>query len=81
MTVTISIPDDIAAKLRERATAVGEPVPEYTARLVEQAVKAPSLEQLLAPVQADFGRSGMTESEFMQFGRDLLEKVRAARKG
>jgi len=76
MTVTISIPDDVGAKLRERATAVGEAVPQYTARLVEQAVKAPTLEELLAPVQADFARSGMTQAEFLEFGRGLLEKAR-----
>lgn len=80
MDVTISIPDHIAAKLRERASASGEGVPAYTSKLVEQAVKGPTLEELLAPVQADFSGSGMTETELLDLGRDLLEKVRSEKK-
>lgn len=48
---------------------------------MEDAVKRPSLEELLAPVQADFARSGLTEAELLDFGRDLREKVRAEKKG
>jgi len=81
MTVTISIPDDVAAKLHERATASGQDVPAYTSKLVEQTVKSPTLEELLAPVQADFARSGMTQNQLLDFGRELLEKVRAEKKG
>jgi predicted transcriptional regulator len=81
MTVTISIPDEIATKLRERASASGEPISEYTSRLVEQAVKSPTLEELLAPVQRDFARTGMTEAEFLEFGQNLMEKVRSEKKG
>jgi hypothetical protein len=81
MTVTISIPDDVGAKLRERADALGEAVPRYAARLVEQAVRTPTLDELLAPVQADFARSGMSDDEFLEFGRGLLEKVRDGKKG
>jgi hypothetical protein len=79
--VTISIPDDVAAKLSERASASGQAVPAYTSKLVEQAVRSPTLEELLAPVQADFARSGMTESQLLDFGRDLVDKVRAEKKG
>ena len=81
MNVTISISDDAAAKLRERAIASGQPVSEYTSKLVEQAVKSPTLEELIAPVQADFARSGMSTDQFLNFGRDLLDKVRAEKKG
>ncbi|MGA2229566.1 MAG: hypothetical protein ABSH22_01455 [Tepidisphaeraceae bacterium] len=63
MDVTISIPDNVAAKLRERASASGEPVPAYTLKLVEQAIQGPTLEELLAPIQADFARSGMSETK------------------
>jgi predicted transcriptional regulator len=81
MTVTISIADDIAAKLSERASASGQAVPAYTSMLVEQAVKSPTLEELLAPVQADFARSGMSQTEFVDLGRELLDKVRSEKKG
>jgi hypothetical protein len=81
MTVTISIPDEIATKLRERASASGEAIPEYTSRLVEQAVKALTLEDLLAPVQRDFARTGMTDVECLEFGQNLIDKVPAGKKG
>ena len=80
MTLTISIPEDAAAKLRERATASGQAVPDYASQLVEQAMKTPTLDDLLAPVQADFAQSGMTEAELLDLGRNLLEKVRAEKK-
>jgi len=80
MTLTISISDDSAAKLKERASASGKAMPEYASHLVEQAVKSPTLEELLAPVQADFARSGMSEDELLDFGRGLLDKVRNEKK-
>jgi len=80
MDVVISIPDQVADKLRQRAKASGQPLGAYTARIVEQAVAGPTLEELLAPVQADFARSGMTEPQLLELGRDLLDKVRAEKK-
>jgi hypothetical protein len=80
MTLMISISEDTAAKLKERASASGQPVPDYASRLVEQAIKSPTLDELLAPVQAEFAQSGMTEEELLNFGRGLLEKVRNEKK-
>jgi hypothetical protein len=79
MTVTISIPDDVANKLHERAAASGQAVPVYASQLVEQAVRSPTLEELLAPVQADFARGGMTEDQLIELGRNLLHEVRATK--
>ena len=80
MDVLISIPEQLAAKLRQRAKASGQPIGDYTSRIVEQAVRGPTLEELLAPVQADFARSGMTGDQLLDLGRDLLDKVRAEKK-
>jgi hypothetical protein len=80
MDVLISIPDQLAETLRQRASASGQLLGDYTARIVEQAVKGPTLEELLAPVQADFSRSGMTEPQLLDLGRDLLDKVRSEQK-
>ncbi|HTV48317.1 MAG TPA: hypothetical protein VMG59_07730 [Phycisphaerae bacterium] len=80
MDVVISIPKRVVAKLRRRAKASGQPVPAYASKIVEQAVKGPTLEELLSPVQADFVRSGMTEKQFLDLGRKLLDKVRAEKK-
>jgi hypothetical protein len=74
MKVTISISDQVADKLRERADASGQPLGDYTSKIVEQAIQGPTLEELLAPVQADFARSGMTEEQLLDLGRELLEK-------
>lgn len=80
MDVMISIPKHVVAKLRRRAKASGQGLPDYTARLVRQAVQGPTLEDLLAPVQHDFARSGMTGSQLLDLGRGLLDKVRAESK-
>ena len=61
--------------------ASGQAVDAYTSKIVEQAIQAPTLEELLAPVQADFARSGMTEDQLLDLGRELLDKVRAEKKG
>jgi hypothetical protein len=80
MDVLISIPDQLAETLRQRASAGGQPLGDYTARIVEQAVQGPTLEELLAPVQADFARGGMTEPELLDLGRELLDKFRSEQK-
>ena len=80
MDVVISIPDQVADKLRRRARAHGQRMRTYTSKIVQQAVQGPTLEELLAPVQRDFARSGMTEKQWLDLGRDLLDKVRAEKK-
>ncbi len=77
MDMMISIPKQVADKLRVRARASGQPLPAYASKIVESAVQGPTLEELLAPVQADFARSGMTEKQLLSMGRKLLHKVRA----
>jgi hypothetical protein len=77
MDVVVSISDELAAKLKDRANANGEAVPAYISKLVEQAIQSPSLEELLAPLQADFARTGMSQEELLNFGWGLLEKVRS----
>jgi hypothetical protein len=77
MDVLISISEQVADKLRQRAVASGQPLDAYTSKIVEQAVAGPTLEELLAPVQADFVRRGMTEAQLLDFGRELLDKVRS----
>jgi hypothetical protein len=80
MDVTISITEQAAQRLQQRASASGEAVPAYAAKIVEQAVAGPTLEELLAPVQADFVAGGMSDDQLLDLGRDLLDKVRAEKK-
>ena len=76
MDVVISIPDQVADKLRCRAKAHGQRLRTYTSKIVLQAVQGP-----MAPVQRDFARSGMTKKQWLDLGRDLLDKVRSEKKG
>ena len=80
MNVTISLPDDVAAKLRERAIAQGQDIPVYASQLVEQAIKSPTIDEILAPVRKDFAESGMTEAQIMELGRRELDALRAEKK-
>ena len=64
-------------KLSKRAAESGRDVASIASDLIEQAITRPSLEELLAVSQAEFASTGMTESEMMDFGRELLAKVRS----
>lgn len=80
MDMTISIPDDLAHKLQERAAVSGQTVPAYTAQLLAETIAKPTIDELLAPVRNDFAKSGMTEEELLQFGREILTAVRQDKK-
>jgi hypothetical protein len=66
-------------KLNQRAAESGRDVASIASDLIEQAITQPSLEELLAVSQAEFASSGMTENEMMDFGRELLGKVRSGK--
>jgi hypothetical protein len=76
MTLSISISPGAEAKLIERAAAEGKDPTAYAAELVESAVSRPTLQELLSKSQAEFASTGMGRQEMMDFGRELLEKVR-----
>jgi hypothetical protein len=80
MEMTISIPDDVASKLEKRAAGAGQTLPAYTAQLVAETVDKPTIDELLAPVRADFAKSGMSEDELLDLGRDMLTAVRQDKK-
>ena len=63
-------------KLSQRATESGRDVAAVASDLLEQAVTQQSLHELLAVSQAEFPSTGMTRTEAMDFGRDIIEKVR-----
>ena len=67
-------------KLVDRAAKAEEDVAAYASELIERAVTKPSIDEILAPVRADFAKSGMTEDEIMDFGRALVQKVRDEKK-
>jgi hypothetical protein len=67
--LTVKLPSDVEEKLARRAAAAGEPVEALASRLLAEAINAPTLEELLAPVRQRFAASGMTEDQLA----DLLE--------
>lgn len=76
MTLSINLPADVEARLRQRASEVGQTPDSYAARVLADVVAMPTIDEILAPVRAEFAQTGMSEQELMDFGRDLLRKVR-----
>jgi hypothetical protein len=71
MTLSLNISPDVEAKLRERAAASGEPADVYASKVLAEAVTAPTIDELLAPVRQQVAASRMSEEELMGFGREL----------
>lgn len=79
----IPLPPDAEETLRQRAKASGEDVGAYAARLLQEALSAPSVDVLLAPFRKQVQESGITEEELDQLGEELRDEVwreRQARK-
>ena len=72
----IPLPPDTEQVLRERAKASGEDVPSYAARLLQEALVAPSVDELLAPFRKQVEDSGMTDEQLNQLGEELRREVR-----
>lgn len=64
MTLTISVPPNIGALLKEKAKNEGKDVAEYVEDLIEKDVdRAQTLDEILAPIRRNFAESGMTEED------------------
>ena len=72
----IPLPPDTEEALRQRAKANGEDVSSYAARLIQEALNTPSVEELLAPFRKQVEESGITDEELDQLGEDLRREVR-----
>ena len=81
MTLSLNIPPEVEAKLRQQAAVSGEPLDVYAAKVLAQAITAPTIDELLAPVRREAAASGMSESQLLDFGRELLRKTREGKKG
>ena len=80
MDMMISIPDDVAVKLKERAATSGQSAQAYAAQLVADTFTKPTIDELLAPVRADFAKTGMSEGQLDDFMRGELEAHRREKK-
>jgi hypothetical protein len=72
MVLSLSISPEAEAKLKAKAAAAGVDVATYAAKTLERVATRPSLDEVLAPLRADFDRSGMTEDGLTE----LLEQVK-----
>jgi hypothetical protein len=72
----IPLPPDTEQTLRERARANGEDVASYVARLIQQALTAPSVDELLAPFRKQIDESGIADDELDRLGEELRHEVR-----
>ena len=72
----IPVPPDTEETLRERAKANGEDVASYAARLIQEALTAPSVDELLAPFRMQVEESGIRDDELDRLGEELRQEVR-----
>ena len=72
----IPLPPDTEETLRERAKANGEDVSSYAARLIQEALNTPSVDELLAPFRKQVEESGISDEALDQFGEELRREVR-----
>lgn len=81
MTLHISISPEAEAKLRVRAAAGGQPLEQMAARLLEEAVQSPRLDEVLSTVQREFDMSGMTDAELGELLENAKHDLRRMRNG
>lgn len=72
----IPLPPDTEETLRERAKANGQDVSSYAARLIQDALSTPSVDELLAPFRKQVEESGITDEGLEQLGEELRHEVR-----
>jgi hypothetical protein len=77
MTLSISISPEAEAKLKARAADSGMAVEQYAARELERVVSRPSLDEVLAPLRAEFEASGMSEEELTELLEQAKHEARA----
>ncbi len=82
MTITIDLTKEAESKLRLRASEMGKDFPEFVEYLVEREARDPdpSFAEIVAPIQEDFRKSGMTESELEEFIDEVVQEVRQERR-
>jgi len=76
MTLDIQLSPEAARLLRERAAALGLDVATYAAKIVEEDLKKPTLDEIMGPVHDLVRKSGMTDDEIMELGRSELKALR-----
>ena len=76
MTINISLTPESEAKLRQRAAHSGKDLAALASDILEEAIRRPSVEELLAPARREVAESGMTDQELDGFFEGIVKEVR-----
>jgi hypothetical protein len=74
-----SLSPDTEEALRRRADAIGQEATALAARLIQDALSAPSVDELLAPFRRQVEESGITDEDLDRLGEELQGEVRQER--
>ncbi len=90
MTLNLKLPPDTEKRLHERASQAGESVEGTAVKLIEEALKengvrttdhaSKTFDEILAPIRAEWQRSGLSDEEVDRLYDDTLQKVRGAKR-
>lgn len=77
MTLTISLPSDAEARLRQRARAEGKDVAQYVEQIIAKELEAPlSLVEAAEPLARAVDASGVSDDEFTTILNDARDAAR-----
>ena len=80
MTLSLTLPPDVEAKLRKRAAELQQSPDDYASHVLAQAVNARTVDEILAPFRKQVADSGMSDEELDAFYREQLSAVRREKK-
>ena len=81
MTVTITIPPELEAKIAERAATKGVTLEQYAQEVLERDAEMPTLRELFAPVRDQIKAAGVTDEELAMQIEEAVTEVRTRPRG
>ena len=79
MSLTVPISREVEAKLQAKAAGAGIDVQTFAARALERIALKPSLDEVLAPLRAEFEATGMSEDELTKLLENAKHELHADR--
>lgn len=81
MTLTITIPDELKARITEQAAAKGVTLNEYTQEALEHYAETPTLRELFAPVRDQIKAANVADDELATQIEEAVAEVRTQFRG
>ena len=81
MEITVNISDEAGRMIFARANKEGKDIAAFAARVLEREAKRPNLDELLAPVRAQFAASGLTEDKLSQIVKEERRAIQREKAG